>query len=71
MAAEAPPQQSGWLTRLRAGLGRSSSRLTEGIGAIITKRRLDDDALEALEELLITADLGVGPAAELTQALAK
>ena len=71
MAAEAPPQQTGWLVRLKAGLGRSSSRLADGIGAILTKRRLDDDALEALEELLITADLGVQPAAELTQALAK
>ncbi len=71
MAAEAPPQQNGWLARLKAGLGRSSSRLAEGIGAILTKRRLDDDALEAIEELLITADLGVGPAADLTQALAK
>ncbi len=71
MAAEAPPQQTGWLARLKAGLGRSSSRLADGIGTILTKRRLDDDALEALEELLITADLGVGPAAELTQALAK
>ena len=71
MAAEAPPQQTGWLVRLKAGLGRSSSRLADGIGAILTKRRLDDEAIEAIEELLITADLGVGPAAELTQALAK
>jgi fused signal recognition particle receptor len=56
----------GWFRRLRQGLTRSSSKLTEGIAAIFTKRRLDDEAIEELEELLITADLGVKTAAELT-----
>jgi len=53
-------------TRLRAGLGRSSSRLTEGITDIFARRRLDDAALGELEELLIGADLGVGLAEEVT-----
>lgn len=56
---------------MRAGLSRSSGKIGEGIGGIFTKRRLDDDALEALEELLISADLGVATAAKLTQELAK
>jgi fused signal recognition particle receptor len=49
----------GWLSRLKAGLVRSSSKLGDGISGIFTKRRLDDAALEELEELLISADLGV------------
>ncbi|HLS67941.1 MAG TPA: signal recognition particle-docking protein FtsY [Kiloniellales bacterium] len=61
----------GWFSRLKAGLARSSSRIGEGISGIFTKRRLDDAALEELEELLISADLGVGPAAKLTAQLAK
>ena len=61
----------GWFSKLRAGLARSSSRLGEGITGIFTKRKLDDEALEELEELLIAADLGVGPAAKLTAQLAK
>ncbi|MEJ0071338.1 MAG: signal recognition particle-docking protein FtsY [Pseudomonadota bacterium] len=61
-----PPPATGWFQRLRHGLSRSSSKLTDGIAAIFTKRRLDDDAIEALEELLIAADLGVKTAAELT-----
>ena len=55
--------ESGWLGRLRAGLGRSSSRLTDGIARVLTRRRLDDETLEGLEEVLITADLGVAAAA--------
>src|SRR3546814_2116948 len=49
----------------------SSSKLGEGITGIFTKRKLDDQALEELEELLITADLGVTTAARLTANLAK
>ncbi len=55
-----------WFRRLRDGLSRSSSRLGGGISAIFTKRRLDDAALEELEELLISADLGVKASAKLT-----
>ncbi len=59
-------RKGGWLSRLRAGLTRSSSKLTEGIATIFARRKLDDDAIEALEDLLISADLGVSIAAELT-----
>ena len=67
----AAPEAGGWIARLRAGLARSSRSLAGGIGAVFTKQRLDGDTLEALEELLITADLGVTAAAALTEALAK
>jgi len=60
-----------FLSRLREGLSRSSSRLGEGIGAIFTKRRLDDAAIAELEELLIGADLGAATAARLAADFAK
>ena len=62
--------KGGWLARLKAGLTRSSGKLGEGITGIFTKRRLDDAALEELEELLISADLGVATAAKLAAGLA-
>jgi len=65
------PQKVGWLQRLRTGLSRSSAKLTDGIAGIFTTRRLDEAALEELEELLITADLGVATAAKLTARLGK
>ena len=61
----------GWFGRLKAGLTRSSAKLGEGITGIFTKRKLDDAALEELEELLISADLGVATAAKLTAHLAE
>jgi len=62
---------NGWFGRLKKGLGRTSSRLTGGIADLFTKRRLDDAAIEELEELLIGADLGVAAAARLTADFAR
>nr|WP_245913479.1 signal recognition particle-docking protein FtsY [Caenispirillum bisanense] len=71
-AAPVPaPAKKSWFARLRDGLSQSSSKLTEGITGLFLKRKLDDEALEELEELLITADLGVTTAAKLTASLAK
>jgi fused signal recognition particle receptor len=67
---DAAPKRS-WLARLREGLSRSSSKLATGIAGIFTKRKLDDAALQELEELLIAGDLGPATAAKLTAGLAK
>ena len=57
-----PPEKKGWFSRLKAGLSRSAGQLGGNITAVFKKRRLDDEALEELEELLIQADLGVAVA---------
>jgi fused signal recognition particle receptor len=59
----------GWLARLKAGLKRSSARISDGIAGIFRAGRLDDASIEALEELLITADLGPATAARLAGGL--
>jgi fused signal recognition particle receptor len=48
----------GFFSRLKDGLSRSTQKLSGGITAIVGRRRLDDEVLEELEELLISADLG-------------
>jgi len=58
-------QKSSWLSRIRTGLQRSSQKLSGGIGDIFTKRKLDEQTLGELEELLIAADLGPAMAAKL------
>lgn len=45
--------------KLGLGLKKSSDKLTSGISDIFTKRKVDSQTLEELEELLITSDLGV------------
>ncbi len=55
----------GFFSRLKEGLTRSTQKLTEGITAVFKKRTLDDAALEELEDVLITADLGTDVAARI------
>jgi fused signal recognition particle receptor len=56
---------SDFFSKLKSGLSRSAARLTGGITATFTKRKLDDEALEELEEQLIAADLGAAVAARI------
>ncbi len=63
-------ERASWLSRLRHGLGRSSTKLTGGITDLFSKRRLDDAAIEDLEDLLIGADLGVATAGRIARSLA-
>jgi fused signal recognition particle receptor len=69
--AAAPARRGGWLSRLKEGLTKSTAKLTDGIGGIFTKRKLDDESLEEFEELLITSDLGPVTAARVTAELAR
>ena len=66
-----PEVKRGFFSRLKEGLSRTSSKLTQGVADIFVKRKLDDDTLEELEDLLVSADLGVAMAARVTGALAK
>src|SRR5262249_20307381 len=67
----AEPLRKSWFDRLRSGLAKTSSRLTEGITGLVTKRKLDQDTLDELEEVLLAADLGIETSARITKALAK
>ncbi|GLR55222.1 signal recognition particle-docking protein FtsY [Shinella yambaruensis] len=66
----APQVKRTWFQRLREGLARTSSQLTGQITSLFTKRKLDDDTLQDLEDLLIQADLGVETALRITDTLA-
>jgi len=60
-----------WFQRLTSGLKKSSDQLTDNIAAVFTKKKLDDETLEQLEDVLIQADLGIETAVEITEKLAK
>jgi len=66
--SEVEPKLS-WFQKLKKGLSRSSSALTDGISSIFTKRKLDASMLEELEDILIQADLGVDTAMAITDRL--
>jgi fused signal recognition particle receptor len=68
--SETAENKQGWFARLKAGLSKSSGKIASGLSAL-AGRKLDDALIEEIEELLITADLGPAPAAELAAGLAK
>jgi fused signal recognition particle receptor len=59
-----------WLQRLKQGLSRTAGGLAENVTSLFTRRKLDQAALDELEDLLIAADLGPVVAAEVTGKLA-
>ena len=59
------------MDRLRSGLGKTSSKLSDGIAGIFTKRKLTQDTLADLEEVLIEADLGLDTAERIIGLLGK
>lgn len=65
------PKKRSFFQRLKSGLARSSSSLSEGITGIFTKAKLDARTLEELEDLLIMTDLGVETVTGITAKLAK
>lgn len=70
-AIEERPAKQGFLERLAGGLARSSQRLSDSVAAIVTKKKLNEETLDELEEILIAADLGVAAAGRVRAALAR
>jgi len=68
-ALEVPESRAGRLVRLRQRLARSQSPLGRGLLALLSRDVVDEDTWEEIEDLLITADMGVTPAQELVARL--
>jgi len=64
-----PLAEGGFMNRISAGLRKSTSRMSDQMGAAFTKRTLDEAAIEELEDILVMSDLGYGVAAQVTDRL--
>lgn len=65
---EAPEEQAtaGLYGRLKNGLSRAGSQLASGLGNLfLGKKEIDDELLEALEEHLVMADVGMAATARI------
>jgi len=62
---------TGFFGRLRRGLSRSTSWLTDGLSTLLPTGRIDDAVLDELESRLITADVGVETTGEILESLRK
>jgi fused signal recognition particle receptor len=64
-------KKSGVFSRLRDRLSRTRAQLGDGIGTLFAgRKRIDDELMEELETLLITADVGVSATARIMDDLA-
>jgi fused signal recognition particle receptor len=68
-ALEKPPPSAGRMVRLRVRLARSQSGFGSALLTLLSRDRLDDDTWDEIEEVLITADVGVAPARQLVEDL--
>jgi len=68
-ALEVPEPTAGRLVRLRSRLSRSQNSLGKGLLTLLSRERLDEDTWEEIEEILLTADVGVAPTQELVDNL--
>jgi len=57
----------GFFSRLKEGLSRSTQKLSESIGSVLHRRKLDEAALADLEDGLVAADLGTDVAARIIE----
>lgn len=58
-----------WFKKLKQGLGKSASKISDGITTALTHKKLDDEVLDNLEETLISADIGVHASMEIIEKL--
>ncbi|MBC2903030.1 signal recognition particle-docking protein FtsY [Streptomyces cupreus] len=66
---EVPEPTAGRLVRLRARLSRSQNALGKGLLTLLSREHLDEDTWEEIEDILLTADVGVQPTQELVEGL--
>jgi fused signal recognition particle receptor len=66
---EKPPPSAGRLARLRSRLARSHTAFGDVLLSLLSTGKLDEQTWEQIEDTLITADMGVGPARQLVEEL--
>lgn len=69
LEVEVPEPAVGRLQRLRARLARSQNALGRGLLSLLSREVIDDATWDEVEEVLLTADLGVAPTMELMENL--
>ena len=61
----------GWFKKLKSGLSKSSEKITKSIKKVIKGKKIDEETLNELEEILISSDMGVKFSLEVIEDLRK
>lgn len=57
----------GFFEKLKNGLKKSSAKISDGLNEILFKKKIDEETLDELEEILLSSDIGVRATAEIMQ----
>jgi len=69
-AEEEVEEKKGFFARIKSGLSKTKANLTEQLGNIfLGAKEIDDDLLEEIETLLLTADVGVAATSDIISRL--
>ena len=60
-----------WFKSLKDGLSKSSEKITVGIKKIFKNKKIDDETLDILSDLLISSDLGIEFSSKVIEDLRK
>ncbi|MFT4711840.1 MAG: fused signal recognition particle receptor [Candidatus Azotimanducaceae bacterium] len=72
VADEEKKGKSGFFSRIKAGLSKTQSKFSEGMGRVfLGEKVIDDELLEEIETLLLTSDVGVQATEDVMANLAK
>jgi len=64
-------EKQSWFSKLTAGLKKTSHKITTGVSQIFTHKKLDQETLTQLEDLLVTTDMGLEMASHTVEKLKK
>lgn len=72
ISQDSPEKSGGFFSRLKKGLSKTRKLLSTDINELFTgNRRIDEQLLEELEELLITSDIGVQTTMDLIERVSR
>ncbi|HIG42187.1 MAG TPA: signal recognition particle-docking protein FtsY [Gammaproteobacteria bacterium] len=70
MKEKEPEDRTGFFSRVKTGLSRTRSRLSDGVGRVfLGEKTIDEELFEELETMLITSDVGVEATDQIMKSL--
>jgi fused signal recognition particle receptor len=63
--------EMGFFDRLKSGLLKTKSGIVERVQTVLLNRKIDQDVIDEIEEILITSDIGAVAAAQIISALSE
>ncbi len=72
MGEKEPKEKTGFFSRIKSGLTKTRSKLSDGVGRVfLGEKTINDELLEEIETVLLTSDVGVDATTQIVEELTK